>query len=268
MNVNAVGLLETTVRQRVYEDTYFRESCFGCNNETIIDRIVELDHIGSSYGAANRPTRFLCVLTKLLQLNPSLEIVLELIHNPDFKYMTALACVYLRMVGRGVQIYQHLEPFFKDYRKLRYRAQNEWQIKHMDELIEELLGPKSHALALALPALPSRQIYVRSGQLQPRESFLTPEEEEIEADKRAEAKRAEKMRQKQLQQERIQQLQRQVDDEKSIDNNNNDGDGDGDSNTLGNLSGSKRKTREEREEDEFRQANEARAKLGLKPLRK
>ena len=54
----------------------------------------------------------------MLQLQPDKDIVLEFIQNEDFKYMRALGAFYLRLTGKPVDIYTHLEPLYNDYRKI------------------------------------------------------------------------------------------------------------------------------------------------------
>jgi pre-mRNA-splicing factor 38A len=57
----------------------------GLNEEVLIDRLVEIDHICGSYGANRRPSKFLCLLLKTLQIQPAKDIVHELIQSEDFK---------------------------------------------------------------------------------------------------------------------------------------------------------------------------------------
>ena len=48
----------------------------------------------------------MCLVLKLLQIQPDLDIVYEFISNSDYKYVRALGAFYLRMVGRPVDIHQ------------------------------------------------------------------------------------------------------------------------------------------------------------------
>ena len=50
-----------------------------------MDKAVALDHVGGVYGGSIRPTPFLCLILKLLQLAPEKEIIIEYIRNDDFK---------------------------------------------------------------------------------------------------------------------------------------------------------------------------------------
>ena len=59
---------------------------------------------------------------------------------PSRRYVRVLGAFYLRLVGRGSDIYQYLEPLYNDYRKIRTRKVIGWEITHVDEIIEELLN--------------------------------------------------------------------------------------------------------------------------------
>jgi len=93
----AQNLIEALLRKRIYNDRYWKEHCFGLTAETLVDRAVELDHIGGTHGGARRPTPFMCLILKMLQIQPEKEIVLEFIKNEDYKYATrncaAVCCV-------------------------------------------------------------------------------------------------------------------------------------------------------------------------------
>ena len=96
-----------------------------------------------------KPTEFLCLLLKLLQIQPEKEILLEYLQADEFKcvplcsqsfnplnsplppgsvsrYLRALAAMYIRMTFRPVEVYEILEPLLKDYRKLRYHGMGAW----------------------------------------------------------------------------------------------------------------------------------------------
>ena len=53
--------------------------------ESLIDKALELKAIGGVYGN-NKPTEFLCLLLKLLQIQPEKEILLEYLQADEFKY--------------------------------------------------------------------------------------------------------------------------------------------------------------------------------------
>jgi pre-mRNA-splicing factor 38A len=46
---------------------------------------MELDHIGGTFSGNIKPTPFLCLLLKMLQIQPEKEIIVEFIKNDDYK---------------------------------------------------------------------------------------------------------------------------------------------------------------------------------------
>ena len=50
-----------------------------------MDRAMELDHLGGVFGGNVKPTPFICLILKMLQIQPSKDIVIEFIKNPDYK---------------------------------------------------------------------------------------------------------------------------------------------------------------------------------------
>lgn len=57
-----------------------------CTAESLIDKAIELKCIGGVYGN-QKPTEFLCLLLKLLQIQPQKEILLEYLQADEFKYV-------------------------------------------------------------------------------------------------------------------------------------------------------------------------------------
>lgn len=83
--VNPATLFEKAVRDRITDSYYWKEQCFALNAATLCDRAVELSHIGGTYGVGQKPTPFLCLAFKMLQLAPEKEVVLEYLnfHDPE-----------------------------------------------------------------------------------------------------------------------------------------------------------------------------------------
>lgn len=53
--------------------------------ETLVDKAMELDHFGGTYGGNRKATPFMCLTLKMLQIQPEKEIVVEFIKNEDYK---------------------------------------------------------------------------------------------------------------------------------------------------------------------------------------
>lgn len=83
--VNPQSLVEKIMRNRIYANVYWKEQCFGLTAETLVDKAVELTEFGGTFGGNQQPTHFLCLLLKMLQLQPELEVVRQFIENEDYK---------------------------------------------------------------------------------------------------------------------------------------------------------------------------------------
>ncbi|KAI0800029.1 PRP38 family-domain-containing protein [Fomes fomentarius] len=160
---NPQYLVESVIRNRIYDSNFWKEHCFALTAETLIDKATELKAIGGVYGN-QKPTEFLSLLLKLLQIQPEKEILLEYIQADEFKYLRALAVFYIRMTFRAVEVYELLEPLLKDYRKLRYHGMGGYSLIHMDEFVDQLLN-EERVCDLILPRLTRRDIGPRKSRL-------------------------------------------------------------------------------------------------------
>ena len=147
-----------------------------------------LRYIGGVFGGNIKPTPFLCLVLKMLQIQPEKDIVIEFIKNEDFKYVRALGAYYLRLTGTALDCYKYLEPLLNDYRKIRSQKRDgNFELTHMDEFIDSLLHdervcdvqcPRYDLLAIdsckLLPCyrIQKRQILEECNDLEPRTSLL------------------------------------------------------------------------------------------------
>ncbi|KIJ51898.1 hypothetical protein M422DRAFT_74170 [Sphaerobolus stellatus SS14] len=167
---NPQSLIEYVIRTRIYESQYWKEHCFALTAETIIDKAIELKYIGGVYGN-NKPTEFICLILKLLQIQPEKEILVEYLLVDEFKYLRALAAMYIRMTFRAVDVYDLLEPLLKDFRKLRLRSMAGYIPTFMDEFVDQLLT-EDRVCDIILPRLPKRETLEDLGEIGPRKSLL------------------------------------------------------------------------------------------------
>lgn len=211
--VNPATLFETAVRDRITDSYYWKEQCFGLNAATLCDRAVELSYIGGTYGVGQKPTPFLCLAFKLLQLAPEKDIILEYLnfHDPaadidnngahnangdgdvyeedsavlkavgDFKYLRALAAFYVRLTFEPVEIYKALEPLLSDYRKLKRRTKDGFTLTYLDQFVDDLFT-KDRVCATSLWKLPSRSQLEDLDLLDERISPLANELEDLDKD--------------------------------------------------------------------------------------
>lgn len=169
---NPQYLVEKIIRTRIYDSQYWKESCFGLTAELLVDRAMELDHIGGHYSGNIKPTPFLCLVLKMLQIQPTKDIVIEFIKNPDYKYVRALGAMYLRLVGDTIECYNYLEPLYNDYRKLKSKNRSgEIELIHVDEFVDDLLH-KERCCDIILPRIQKRYVLEQNEELEPRVSAL------------------------------------------------------------------------------------------------
>ncbi|KAH9983324.1 PRP38 family-domain-containing protein [Russula compacta] len=167
---NPQFLVETVIRNRIYESSYWKEHCFALTAESLIDLAIKLRSVGGVYGNQN-PTEFMCLLLKLLQIQPEKEILIEYLQADEFKYLRALAAIYIRLTFRAVEVYEILEPLLKDYRKLRYRHQSDYSLTYIDEFVDQLFN-EDRVCDIILPRIPKRTVLEENGELAPRQSRL------------------------------------------------------------------------------------------------
>ncbi|QPG75350.1 hypothetical protein FOA43_002703 [Brettanomyces nanus] len=171
--VNPVLLIEKILRERILDSLYWQKDCVPLNILTLLDETVLHVHLLGTYSntGRTRPTRFICITLKLLQLQPRDDIVDYLTVQADFKYLTALSALYIRLTRPSVQIYEKLEPLLNDRRKINYYYDNEARVMHMDEYIDGLLTQNKFC-DLILPRLISRDQLEDQELLEPRQSLM------------------------------------------------------------------------------------------------
>ena len=98
---NPQYLIEKIIRSRIYDCRYWKEDCFALTGkismltnsiaglsrlaELVVDKAVELKYIGGVSGGNIRPTPFVCLILKMLQICPGKDIIVEFIRNEEFK---------------------------------------------------------------------------------------------------------------------------------------------------------------------------------------
>ncbi|RYP75229.1 hypothetical protein DL771_002554 [Monosporascus sp. 5C6A] len=185
--LNPATIMEKAVRERIVESYFWKEQCFGLNEADVVDRVAEhVSFVGGTYGDAQRPSPFLCLAFKLLQLGPGDDVVREYLAfgGERFKYLRALAAFYVRLTRRPEDVYRALEPLLEDRRKLRRRGRAGTSLTFVDEFVDDLLT-KDRVCATSLWQMPRREILEDLDLLEPRvsplgdiEDLLADEEEE------------------------------------------------------------------------------------------
>ena len=188
--LNPATIFEKPVRERIIESYFWKDQCFALNEADIVSRVVEHVHfIAGTYGDSQRPSPFLCLAFKLLQLGPDHGVVEEYLGygGERFKYLRALACFYIRLTRRAEDVYKTLEPFLEDKRKLRRRGRQGTSLTYMDVFVDDLLT-KDRVCATTLWKMPKREILEDLEVLEPRVSALGDIEALLEEEEEGEKK--------------------------------------------------------------------------------
>ncbi|KAG5987313.1 hypothetical protein E4U54_005043 [Claviceps lovelessii] len=172
--LNPATIMEKAVRDRIIESHFYIEQCFALNEADIVDRVVEhVSFVGGTYGDSQKPSPFLCLAFKLLELGPSDDVLAEYLSygGEQFKYLRALASFYYRMTRQAKDVYETLEPFLEDRRKLRRKGRPGTTLTYVDEFVDDLLV-KERVCATSLWKMPKREILEDLELLEPRVSPL------------------------------------------------------------------------------------------------
>lgn len=177
---NPQYLVEKIVRSRIYESKFWKEHCFALTAELLVDKAVELRYIGGVYSGNVKPTPFLCLTLKMLQIQPDKDIVIEFIKQEPYKYARALGAFYLRLVGESVEIYKYLETLYNDFRKLKFQDKaGNFSLIYMDDFIDQLLT-EERVCDVILPRLQKRGVLEELNLLEPRQSLLNEDLEDLQ----------------------------------------------------------------------------------------
>ena len=182
--LNPATIMEKAVRERIVDSYFYKDRCFALNEADIVDRVVEeVNFIGGTYGVSQKPTPFLCLAFKLLQLAPSNAILTEYLSRGGerFKYLRALACFYVRLTRQARDVYVLLEPFLEDRRKLRRKGRAGTSLTFMDAFVDDLLT-KERVCATSLWKMAKREALEDLGVLEPRVSPLGDVEDLLDED--------------------------------------------------------------------------------------
>ncbi|CAH8821531.1 unnamed protein product [Trichobilharzia szidati] len=194
---NPQYLIEKIVRSRIYESQFWKEHCFALTGmqllsvllndiflcsiaELLVDKAVELRYVGGVYSGNVKPTPFLCLTLKMLQIQPDKDIVIEFIKQEPYKYARALGAFYLRLVGESVEIYKYLETLYNDFRRLKFQDKmGNFSLIYMDDFIDQLLT-EERVCDVILPRLQKREILEELNGLEPRQSLLNEDLEDLQ----------------------------------------------------------------------------------------
>jgi len=177
---NPQYLIEKIIRTRIYDSRYWKEECFALSAELLVDKAMELKYIGGVYSGNVKPTPFLCLVLKMLQIQPDKDIIVEFISNEDYKYVRCLGAYYMRLTGTSLDCYKYLEPLLNDYRKVKFQDRNgNFNLKHVDEFIDDLIR-EERVCDVILPRVQKRHVLEENEMIDPRVSALDDDLDDLD----------------------------------------------------------------------------------------
>lgn len=193
--LNKANLIEPIVRHRIQDSVFYKQHLYLTNESTIIPIIIEhVQYIGGT-DSMGKPSPFLCCLLRLLELEPSSEIIMTAYLNQmgynEFKYLTAITLCYIRLVHQSEDVYNTFDEYYKDLRKLRYKLKTpkfdgqelpiHFELTYVDQWVDDLLE-KERVIDILLPRLIPRQVLVEREVVKPRVYFVEEPGQESESD--------------------------------------------------------------------------------------
>lgn len=156
---NPQYLVEKIIRTRIYDCKYWKEECFALTAELLVDKAMELRYVAGTYAGNIKPSPFLCLCLKMLQIQPEKDIIIEFIKSEDYKYVRALGAFYLRLTGSSLDCYKYLEPLLNDYRKIRMQNRDGSKTSLTKYLSFFLLSFAYFYFVFRICALPHGRVY-------------------------------------------------------------------------------------------------------------
>ena len=137
-------LLDTATRHSIYQSVFWNQYCFGVNLVTLIDRVQNLKGVGGVYGMFREPSNFICLFLKLLELEPSKEVIYYILNTKSWqnKHLRLLAALYVRFVFPPEEVYLILEDQLTYYFKIAVLREDGYHVEHYDEVINSFLNDK------------------------------------------------------------------------------------------------------------------------------
>ncbi|XP_075219533.1 pre-mRNA-splicing factor 38-like [Lycorma delicatula] len=181
---SAICLLDICIRKLVIDSKYWKEKCVDLPIKSIVHEAKKLKFIGGVYGNNIKPTPFLCLAVRTIQLQPEKYVIIEFL-NSENKYVCALGAFCMRILGTSLDCYQYLEPLFKDGRGLKRRSRRgNVEYTHMDEFVDKLLR-KERVFDIILPEIEKRHVLENRKKIQPKKFIvnsynLMEEEQQID----------------------------------------------------------------------------------------
>ena len=157
------NLIDKLVKNAVLKSTEWPEIS-RMNLLKVVESAIDLNCVGGLVTCFNKASRFHCLLYRLAELHPGIDLILSMIHQDIHKYLRVFALVYLRLLSTKQTIYLNSTSLASmtrklcvdigdtDYRKVRIQTEGKFFISHVDEICVMLLQENKFC-SLHLPTL-------------------------------------------------------------------------------------------------------------------
>lgn len=185
--LNKSNIIETIVRNRIKDSIFYKQYLFLTNEQTILPIIINQVHCLAGLDSNNRPSNFLCCLLRLLEINPSREIINLFLSYPQFKYLTCLTLMFIRLTRSPVEIYTLFDTYNANYSKIRMLSSSpkivngipiNYSISYIDEFVDNLIHQERY-LGIILPRIEPRYKLAERGVVLERQYLVKSLEEEV-----------------------------------------------------------------------------------------
>lgn len=85
----------------------------------VVEELIDLPFVGGLTGPQCKAERFLCLIFRMAQIQPSPSLVLAMLRQDVHKYLRVGALVYIRMFGSSSMLHEARKIGLDDYRKIR-----------------------------------------------------------------------------------------------------------------------------------------------------
>jgi hypothetical protein len=173
------------LREQTRHCTFYRTYCFKASLKQLEEVTEEhVTYVGDC--AALPPSPFLCVLLAYDCCSPSREEVAAHLDCSKNVYWRAIVATWIRWKeSRAEQVYQLLDPLYRDYRPIKVRQKdNSYHNSYLDVFIDQLLRYRCALVSLEepfvldvipFPHLPQRYELEARGVL-PQREYAAPED--------------------------------------------------------------------------------------------
>ncbi|CCW64465.1 unnamed protein product [Phytomonas sp. EM1] len=120
----AVASLDPATRYRITRSQAMSQ----CANKPllwVLEELTSVVAVGGLSGSLHKVEYFLCLLTRLLQIGPSPDIVLAMLRQELHKYVKVAALFIIRFIGNDIMVQEAVKLGLDDYRKIRVYGSDE-----------------------------------------------------------------------------------------------------------------------------------------------